>query len=207
MRQGAPEPSDAQELQIYLGIYGTSYDGATVVWVAAIDPRVKCTVSVVGIGNGARWMRSVRRPDEYYDLLERSAEDRTRRAFEGASEFVERSEILLPDRRSAELGMAAWRNNPAAVTKVPLEFVDDTLSFNPEWVVDKIAPRPVLFITSDNDRLVPPAESEAMYARAGEPKKLVMLKGYGHYEVYEGEAFRQVMDAATAWYQQYIPAR
>jgi uncharacterized protein len=165
MRQSAPEPCDGQELQIYLGIYGTSYGGATVVWVAAIDPRVKCTVSVVGIGNGARWMRSVRRPDEYYDLLERSAEDRTRRALEGASEFVERSEILLPDRQSAELGMAARRNNPAAVTKVPLEFVDDTLSFNPEWVVDKIAPRPVLFITSDNDRLVPPAESEAMYAR------------------------------------------
>jgi len=189
-----------------LGIYGTSYGGATVVWVAAIDPRVKCTVLVVGIGNGARWTRGVRRPDECYDLLERSAGDRTKRALEGASEFVERSEILLPDRQSAELGMAARRNNPAAVTKVPLEFVDDTLSFNPEWVVDKIAPRPVLFITSDNDRLVPPADSEAIYARAGEPKKLVMLKGYGPYEVYEGEAFRQVMDAATAWYQQHIPS-
>ena len=60
-----------------LGLYGTSYGGATVVWVAAIDPRVKCTVSVVGIGNGSRWMRSVRRPDEYYDLLERAAADRT----------------------------------------------------------------------------------------------------------------------------------
>ncbi len=103
--------------------------------------------------------------------------------------------------------MVARRNNPAAVTTIPVEFIDDTLSFNPEWVVAKIAPRPVLFITSDNDRLVPPAESEAMYARAGEPKKLVMLNGYGHYEVYEGEAFRQVMDAATVSYQQYIPAR
>src|SRR6516225_9837291 len=56
-----------------LGIYGTSYGGATVVFVAAIDPRVKCVVSVVGIGDGARWMRSVRRPDEYHDLLERAA--------------------------------------------------------------------------------------------------------------------------------------
>jgi len=89
-----------------LGIYGTSYGGATVVWVAAIDPRVKCTVLVVGIGNGARWTRGVRRPDECYDLLERSAGDRTRRALEGASEFVERSETRLPDRQSAELGMA-----------------------------------------------------------------------------------------------------
>ena len=31
-----------------LGIYGTSYGGATVVWVGAVDPRVKCVVSVVG---------------------------------------------------------------------------------------------------------------------------------------------------------------
>src|SRR5204862_5942447 len=109
-----------------LGIYGTSYGGATVVWVAAVDPRVKCIVSVVGIGNGARWMRSVRRPDEYYDLMERAAADRTRRALEGSSEFVERAEILLPDRQPAELGMAAHRNNPAAVTTIPLEFIDDT---------------------------------------------------------------------------------
>src|ERR1700686_4363025 len=55
-----------------LGVYGTSYGGATVVWVAAIDPRVKCVVAVVGIGDGARWVRSVRRPDEYRDLLARA---------------------------------------------------------------------------------------------------------------------------------------
>src|SRR5262245_39369525 len=134
-----------------LGIYGTSYGGATVVFVAAIDPRVKCVVSVVGIGNGARWMRSVRRPDEYHDLLERA----------GNSELADRNDVLLPDRQSAELGAAARRDNPAAVTQVPLEFIDDTLGFNPEWVVDRIAPRPILFITTANDRLMPPQESEA----------------------------------------------
>jgi uncharacterized protein len=134
-----------------LGIYGTSYGGATVVFVAAIDPRVKCVVSVVGIGNGARWMRSVRRPDEYHDLLERAAADRVKRALTGNSDLADRNEVLLPDRQSAELGAAARRDNPAAVTKVPLEFIDDTLGFNPEWVVDRIAPRPILFITTDYD--------------------------------------------------------
>ena len=190
-----------------LGIYGTSYGGATVVWVGAIDARVKCVVSVVGIGNGARWMRSVRRPDEWYDLLERSGRDRVKRALEGESEFVRREEILLPDRQSAELAAAARRNNPAAVSTIPLEYVDETVQFNPEWVVDKIAPRPVLFITTDNDRLVPPDESTQLYARAGEPKKLVVLKGYGHYEVYLEPAFSEVMRATVAWYRQYLPAR
>ena len=190
-----------------LGIYGTSYGGATVVFVAAVDPRVKCTVSVVGIGHGARWMRSVRRPDEYHDLLARADEDRRKRALTGTSELADRNDILLPDRQSAELGAAARKNNPFAVTQVPLEFIDDTLGFHPEWVVDRIAPRPVLFITADDDRLVPPQESEAMYARAGEPKKLVVLKGVGHYEVYGGEPFRQVMDETLAWYRAHLPAR
>jgi dipeptidyl aminopeptidase/acylaminoacyl peptidase len=190
-----------------LGIYGTSYGGATVVWTAAVDARVRCVVSVVGIGNGARWMRSVRRPDEWQDLLARSARDRERRVLEGESEVVAREEILLPDRQSAELAAAARRNNPAAVGRIPLEYVDQTIEFHPEWVVDRIAPRPVLFITSDDDRLVPPGESAALYARAGEPKKLVVLKGYGHYEVYAEPAFSEVMAATLAWYREHLPAR
>jgi len=189
-----------------LGIYGTSYGGATVVWTAAVDPRVKCVVSVVGIGHGRRWMRSVCRPDEWVDLLKLAEEDRLHRVMTGESRFAERNDILLPDRQSAELAAAARRNNPAAVSEIPLEYIDDTLGFHPEWIVDKIAPRPVLFITSDDDRLVPPEESGALYAKAGEPKKLIVLKGWGHYEVYAGEAFRQVIEPTIAWYRQHLPA-
>ncbi len=190
-----------------IGIYGTSYGGATVVWTAAVDTRVKAVVGVVGIGHGRRWMRSVRRPDEFADLLERSRADRVRRVMTGQSEFVERSDILLPDRQSAELAAAQRKGNPAAVSQIPLEFIDDTLEFHPEWVVDKIAPRPLLLITTDDDRLVPPEESESLYARAGEPKQLVVLKGWGHYEVYTGEPFRQVMAPTVEWFQRYLPAR
>jgi dipeptidyl aminopeptidase/acylaminoacyl peptidase len=199
---GALPEVDAERL----GLYGTSYGGATVVWTAAVDRRVQCVVSVVGIGNGARWMRSVRRPDEWRDLLERARHDRERRVEHGKSEIVPREEILLPDRQSAELASAARRSNPAAVNLIPLEYVDETLEFNPEWVVDKIAPRPILFITSDDDRLVPPEESIALHARAGEPKKLVVLKGFGHYEVYAEPAFGQVMRETLAWYRQHLPA-
>lgn len=187
-----------------LGLFGTSYGAAVAVFVAAIDRRVACLVASIGVGNGARWMRSVRRPDEFADLVERSAEDRIRRALTGKSTLAPRDEILLPDRRSLEIGNAARRNNPGAVHEVPLEFVDDTLGFNPEWVVDRIAPRPSLFIASDGDRLVPPQEMEALFERAGEPKKLVMLRGWGHYEAYSGEARRQIMGEAIAWYLSHL---
>jgi uncharacterized protein len=189
-----------------LGIYGTSYGGATVVWTAAVDARVQCVVSVVGIGNGTRWMRSVRRPDEFHDLLDRARADRLTQALEGTSELVKREEILLPDRQSAELAAAARRSNPAAVGTIPLEYVHETLEFNPEWVVDRIAPRPVLFITTDDDRLVPPEESIQLHARAGAPKKLVVLRGYGHYQVYMEPAFSEVMRETTAWFREHLPS-
>ncbi len=190
-----------------LGLYGTSYGGATVVWTGAIDPRVKCIVSVVGVGDGRRWMRSVRRPDEWHDLLQRAVADRAKRVLEGQSELVERSEILLADRQSAQLAAAARKDNPAAVNLIPLEYIDDTLGFHAEWVVDKISPRPILFIATDDDRLVPPEESEALYARAGEPKRLVVLKGFGHYEVYVEPAFSQVMAETIDWFKTHLPPR
>jgi len=188
-----------------LGIYGTSYGGATAVFLAAVDARVKCIVSVVGVGDGRRRMRSVRRPDEWHDLLERAKADRERRVLDGSSAFVDRSEILLPDRQSAQLAVAARRANPAAVNELPLEFIDDTLGFHPEWVVDKIAPRAILFITTSDDRLVPPEESQCMFAKAGEPKKLVTLSGFGHYEVYAEPAFSQLMREVTGWFRTHLP--
>ncbi|MDP6473337.1 MAG: alpha/beta fold hydrolase [Alphaproteobacteria bacterium] len=190
-----------------LGLYGTSYGGATAIWAAALDARVGCVVSTVGVGHGERWMRSVRRPDEWFDLLARAAADRTKRALHGESEIVERDEILLQDRASAELSAAARRANPAAIDSLPLEFVDETLSFHADWVVGKIAPRPLLLITTDGDRLVPPQESENLFARAGEPKKLVTLKGYGHYDVYSEPAFSAVMSETGAWFGAHLPAR
>ena len=199
---GAQPQVDEDEI----GIYGTSYGGSTVVWTAAIDQRVQCVVSVVGVGHGQRWMRSVRRPDEWVDLQERSKNDRVQRIMSGVSERADRSEILLPDRQSAALAAAARKNNPNAINTLPLDYIDETLQFHAEWVVDKIAPRPVLFITTDDDRLVPPEESESLYEKAGEPKKLITLQGYGHYEVYVEPAFSEVMTPTVEWFQNYMPA-
>ena len=191
----------------HLGLYGTSYGGATVIWAAALDERVRCVVSVVGVGDGRRWMRSVRRPDEWHDLLARAREDREQAVVSGESMPAERDEILMQDRASAALSAAQRANNPDAVSTVPASFIDETLSFHADWVVGKIAPRPLLLITTEDDRLVPPEESQSLYDHAGEPKKLIVLKGYGHYDVYAEPAFGEVMAATLSWYRAHLPAQ
>lgn len=59
-------------------------------------------------------------------------------------------------------------------------------------------------LTFDYNRLVPPAESEHLYARAGQPKRQIVLKEYGHAEVYAEPAFSLVMEETLAWYRQYL---
>jgi hypothetical protein len=66
---------------------------AMVVWVGAIDSRVKCLVFVGGVRNGARCMRSVRRLTNGTTSA-RARRHRVRHAPEGESELVAREEIL-----------------------------------------------------------------------------------------------------------------
>ena len=159
------------------------------------------------MADGKRWMRSVRRPDEWVDMLARSKADQEQRVLSGMPEQADRGEILLADRQSAALTAAARAKNPNAINTLPLDYIDETLQFHPEWVVNKIAPRPILFITTDDDRFVLPEESQALFDKAGEPKKLVMLKGFGHSAVYVEPAFSQVRDETVAWFEHYLPAR
>jgi len=187
-----------------LGLYGISYGGSTAVFTAAIDQRVRAVVSVTGVGDGPRWMRGVRTPWDYRALVERGARDWAEQVRTGRSELADRAEVLQHDPKSAEIAAAARRGLSGAAMQVPLEFVHETLGFRPEWVVDRIAPRAALFITSDADELVLPEESIRMHERAGAPKRLVVLKGYGHYEVFVPPAIDEVMAETTDWFREYL---
>lgn len=189
-----------------LGVLGWSYGGATAVWLAAIDSRVACVVSIGGVGNGGRWMRSVREPAEWAALMARAAADREARLGGGDPELVARPEILKLDPESARLSAQTRKASKAPADTIPLSFVDETIAFNPEWVVERIAPRAALFVTAERDLIVPAAESQALHARAGAPKRLAVIAGSGHYDLYAGAPFAQVMGEALAWFGAHLGA-
>lgn len=49
-------------------------------------------------------------------------------------------------------------------------------------IVERIAPRPVLFLHGEEDWLINVSHGRKLFAKAGEPKKLVILKKGGHAE-------------------------
>jgi hypothetical protein len=188
-----------------IGLFGWSFGGATVIWTAAHDRRVKAVVSAVGVGDGPVWMRRVRSDAEWAALQALAEADRTERLTSGTSRMVDRADILWLDPESRRISAATRAGTTAGTApRIPAEFIDETMMFRPQWIVDKVAPTPLLLITADRDEVVPPAEAELLHAAAGEPKRLVTLSGFGHYDCYFGEPFRQVMAETIAWFGRHL---
>jgi dienelactone hydrolase len=191
-----------------IGVYGSSFGGANAVWAAAFDPRLKVVVSAVGVHDGARWLRSVRSAYDWFQFRDRVREAARRRVRTGEREMIFRYDIYPNDPDAAEKPIMNVEEHGAEdVTHVDIESVEACLRYKPDWVVDRIAPRPVLFFLAEYDSIVPPEEVRATYERCGEPKKLVELAGARHNHVYEfsnSEHFETVASEATAWFRAHL---
>jgi len=183
-----------------LGIWGTSYSGGHVLVVGAQDRRVKAVVSQAMTISGHA--NSLRRnsPAEYAALADRFAADRVRRARGEAPEmvpmFAETSESYRKTMERDERDREGWVNE---ITLRSLEMYDE---YEPGMWIERISPRPLLFIVPTGDVLTPAEDALAAYQRALEPKRLVTVPG-GHYAVYEGE-FATTSGEAIAWFQRYL---
>lgn len=176
-----------------VGVMGWSFGGSTAVVAGALDERIDFVISVFGVAHGPRWMRVVRGEEEWRELERMSRSDRINRTLYGRSGFVPRSDVLKLDQRSYELAQAVRKVSTGAVNDVPVEFIDDTKLFIPELFVPMLEGRGLQLIACREDHVVPFSEAEAMYQAARDPKQLVELKGYGHYELYTGPGLNDVM--------------
>jgi hypothetical protein len=177
--------------------------GGNAVYVGAIDRRVKCVVCYLGVSNGRDWLHSMRREYEWVDYLKRIEEDRKKRVLTGSGEVVSaREEIMVqtPERKTTTVKKEVEEKIPE---QMPLQCADAILDYSPQDVVQQISPRASLFIAVENDAVTPEEQTVKLYERAGEPKKLVMLKQTTHYGVYN-DYFDEVAGAVVDWYDRYL---
>jgi alpha/beta superfamily hydrolase len=191
---------DANRIATY-GSGGTG--GGNAVYVAAIDPRVKCCVCYLGISNGRDWLHCMRREYEWVDYLKRLEEDRKKRVLTGQGEIVSaREEIMVatPERKATTIKKEVEAKIPDAM---PLQCAEAILEYSPEDVVDKISPRGALFIAVENDAVTPEEQSFRLYEKAGEPKKLILYKQTTHYGIYN-DYFDDVAANVIDWYNRHL---
>jgi fermentation-respiration switch protein FrsA (DUF1100 family) len=92
---------------------------------------------------------------------------------------------------------------------VTLESAEALLEYQPEREIDRIAPRPLLLVHGRQDVLVAPDESLVAFQRAGEPKRLVLLEGMGHFHWLNSQhpVFGRVLGELTNWLQVWLVNR
>ena len=190
-----------------LGLYGVSFGGAVAAYAAAVDRRVRATVSAVGIADGYTWLKSLRRHWEWLEFEKRLAADRQRRILTGESELVDPGEIVLRDPESAELAAKLDADFPQRSYRLTLESADAIMEFRPIDTVAQISPRAVLFVGVEGDRLTPAEHTRALFERAGDPKGLIMLRGITHHDVYQPDRLRDLIDRAAAFYGENFTSR
>ena len=158
---------DADRLATY-GSGGTG--GGNAVYVAAIDSRVKCCVSYLGVSSGREWLHSMRREYEWVDYLKSIEADRKQRAVTGKGAIVSAREggimVQTPERQTTTIKKDVADKIPDAM---PLACAEAILEYSPIDVVHKISPRGALFIAVEGDAVTPEQQSFDLYEKAGEP--------------------------------------
>lgn len=190
-----------------LGVWGTSYSGGHVLYLAAFDRRIKAVVAQVPYADDwpsghADDADAVARFDAFL------AQDRRARYTTGVVNYVT---VTAPAGQPAIFGDAAtydWfmRGSALAPTwrnQVTVESREKDREYAPGAPVHLIAPTPVLMILAEDDWLRP--GGEAAYARAGEPKARLVLP-CTHYDVYSDPWAPQAADAAAEWFTQHLGA-
>jgi len=163
----------------HIGLWGSSYSGGHVAYVAARDSRVKAIVCQVPALD-SRWVVA-------------SATDREQTFREATSRA--RGEAGYP--KPGQRVIMGLRGAPIRERMMNYAPVDD---------IDKAAGCAMLFILADKEEYFNNKDhGEKAYERAKGPKKLVTIPGITHYGIYR-EARLQAQKLAIEWYDRHLKA-
>ena len=160
-----------------LGLWGTSFSGGLVLYVAARDPRVKALVSQVGYMG----LPLDRFPPQ---ALAAARDAGTRRA---------RGELGYPSPRAREVGN---------LQGAPIR--EKFLRYAPVEDASTIKGCAMLFIAAEHEELFDNQQHPQLaYERAAEPKRYVVIPNISHYGIY-GEAREQATRLAVEWFDAHL---
>jgi len=178
-----------------IGIWGSSYSGGHVLWVGAVDKRVKAVLSQVPLVSGWDNINRLIRSDAMPTMNAMFQEDRLNRAAgkePGMIPVVDenpQAASALPTPDSYQF-FSAWEKKCEWKNTVTVRTVEELRAYEPAMHIHRIAPTPLLITVAKNDVLTPTDLTLAAYSRALEPKELHILPG-GHFDGYSGPNFEQ----------------
>ncbi|TVY80262.1 Polyketide transferase [Lachnellula suecica] len=191
-----------------IGIWGSSYSGGHVLWVGAVDRRVKVVLCQLPMVNGWENFHRLIRPDFVAGYNALFQEDRLGRAAGKTAQMVpvvDRDPLkpsALPTPDSYEF-FTAWGKKCDWKNEVTVKTIEALREYNPSSHIHHVSPTPLLMTVATNDVLTPTDLALKAYSRALEPKQLNLIPG-GHFDGYSGFTFEDSVKVQVAFLKKWL---
>lgn len=193
-----------------IGIWGSSYSGAHVLVVGAIDRRVRCVVSQVPLVAGLESARRLIRGDQWEALREGFVADRVAQMSGAPPARIpvtapEGQPCALPTEDTYEFFTTFARENPEIEwpNEVTLRSVELFTEYEPGIYAPRISPTPLLVVAARSDYLTPFDLAARTFEDALEPKKFLALP-CRHFEAYTADMFRMSAPVQRDWFAEHL---
>lgn len=182
-----------------IGIWGTSFSGGHVLYIAAVDKRVKALVSQVPFTDSETSIEPLKRHAELF------AESRKEEYLNGTVNYIPIVDSLgkfafFLDSTTYQVFSNApppWKN------QITIESYEKTSRYLIKPYVPLISPTPLLMLIVDSDNIIPTQDQIETFNLAKEPKELIIAEG-GHFDAYRGEIFESFSNEAVKWFEKYL---
>ncbi|OJJ66162.1 hypothetical protein ASPBRDRAFT_60020 [Aspergillus brasiliensis CBS 101740] len=175
-----------------IGTWGSSYSGGHVLWVGAVDKRVKVTDPprfMAGLNQLFQDDRLARPAGKSPGLLPVVNAD-----VHGPS--------ALPTPDSYEFS-TKWAKKSNWMNEVTVKSVEAFREYNPSTHIHHISPAPLLMTVAQNDVLTPTDIALEAFSRALEPRQLHILPG-GQFDGYTGPNFEVNIGCQTEFLRKHL---
>jgi dienelactone hydrolase len=201
-----------------IGLLGWGLGGGIVVATAARDTRVAAVACVNGLGDAGRTVRDAVPYPVWLDLQDRLAADRVKRVMTGKSEHIFYQDFTHPGGVLKVVepasGYAQFAKDIQSIGKEPVETfslrsAEAYYNFRPELEVHQISPRPLLIVHGSANPFMPIDEARGLYARARDPKELLIIPGAKHLEWIDPTSpfHKPYVGRVVEWFRTRLPVR
>jgi pimeloyl-ACP methyl ester carboxylesterase len=172
-----------------IGLWGYSFSGGHVLYLGAVDRRVKAVISLAPMTDGWENFLRLARPDLVQQLNQGFEMDRISRAAGNPPAMLPvvsadpHGPCALPSRVSYEF-FSAWEHEKSAwKNELTLRSAEELRAYTlPFSHLEHITPTPVFMAINTEDTNTPPDIGMRSYAKLSEPKELCIVDGH-HYEM------------------------
>jgi len=189
-----------------IGVWGSSYSGGHALMLGAWDRRLRAVVAQVPLIDAWEWMTRALGTAMRDAFVAETIAERERLYDGGEPRMV--PVVGAPDAALGTPDAAEWfeKMAPLAPTwrnQVTARSWERIFEYSPLRWIDRVAPTPLLVVAAEQDVICPIDLVREAFARAGDPKKIVVLP-VGHFDPYEEPCFAEASRAAADWFRTHL---